>query len=98
MPLYEGRDLFCYIGKRAFSEEEVRFLIKGILNGLETLQKADICHRDISPENIMIDERGRPIIIDFGFSLKIPYIGNQRSLITRCLIRPNGAQGKVSSV
>ena len=36
------------------------------------MQRAQICHKDLSPENFMIlDETC--LVIDFGMSLRIPY-------------------------
>ena len=43
-----------------------------ISQGLENLQRAGICHRDMSLENLLVHENGA-LIIDMGMCLKIPY-------------------------
>ena len=51
------------------------------MQGLETLQRARICHRDLSPENfIIIDDK--TLVIDFGMCLRIPYVNDEMHLIT----------------
>lgn len=37
-----------------------------LAEGLQEVHRAGIIHKDIKPENILLDERGRPILIDFG--------------------------------
>eukprot|EP00980_Cylindrotheca_fusiformis_P004706 scaffold993_cov110-Cylindrotheca_fusiformis.AAC.16 len=37
------------------------------------LQKKGVCHRDISLENIVLDENDRLVLIDPGMSLRVPY-------------------------
>ena len=39
-----------------------------ICSGLSYAHKHDIIHRDIKPENVMIDDRGRAVIVDFGLA------------------------------
>jgi serine/threonine protein kinase len=51
------------------------------LQGLDTLQRLKICHKDLSPENVMILEN-RSLIIDFGMCLRIPYTDDSRHLLT----------------
>lgn len=41
-------------------------VLKGIRNGLDHLHALGLVHNDITPANIMLDERETPIIIDFG--------------------------------
>jgi len=72
-PFCSDGELFSLLPYRNFTEEESRYLMKYILNGLESLQRAGICHLDISLENIMI-HRGRTVLIDMGMSIKIPFV------------------------
>ncbi|MEO1537783.1 MAG: protein kinase [Pseudomonadota bacterium] len=41
------------------------YLVK-ILDAVKHIHKMDILHRDISPDNIIINDQGEPILIDFG--------------------------------
>ena len=81
MPYCNGGDLLQrmsthkHINPKAngLSEREARFWFKQLLDGISHFQKNGICHRDLSPENIMIDEQSRSLIIDMGMCLRIPY-------------------------
>ena len=44
-----------------------------IFQGLFHLQKKGVCHRDISLENLMLDELDQVVIMDLGLSLRVPY-------------------------
>ena len=37
-----------------------------ILEGIEEIHAKNLLHRDIKPDNILIDKRGKPVLIDFG--------------------------------
>ena len=45
---------------------EIVRLTKRTLNAIRCVHENGMLHRDISPDNILIDERGEPILIDFG--------------------------------
>jgi len=70
--------------------------------GIKHLHDRGICHRDISPENVMIDDN-QCLIIDMGMALRIPYTDpNAANSVTdvtrgtrRRLIRPQGPCGKL---
>ncbi|KAL7486169.1 hypothetical protein ACHAW6_011766 [Cyclotella cf. meneghiniana] len=83
MPFCRGGDLCQMVAESGrFPEDQSRFWFRQILQvGLETLQRARICHRDLSPENfIIIDDRS--LVIDFGMCLRIPYVNEERRLIS----------------
>lgn len=94
MPFCDGGELFDLLLEKGqpYTAQEARFLIRKVMNGVNTLHKAKVCHRDMSLENIMLIKRNIPVIIDYGMCIGIPYRGNHR-----CLIKPAGNVGKVSS-
>jgi len=102
IPYCEGGDLFERLfetldTRQHFTEPETRFYILQILDGVESLQRAGLCHRDISLENVMTDRTGKPIIIDMGMCIRIPYFEHedQRQPSQRRLTRPQGTCGKL---
>ena len=71
MPFVEGLPFDELIDSRTvkgqpFSEEELRGLLKYMLDALAYLHERGIYHRDIKPGNILITLEGAPILIDFG--------------------------------
>ncbi|TMW64801.1 hypothetical protein Poli38472_008968 [Pythium oligandrum] len=53
-----------------FKEEPVRFYIAGLLLALEHLHSRNILHRDIKPDNVILDNQGYPRLTDLGISVK----------------------------
>ncbi len=68
MNYVEGMTLEEYLGqvgdKLAFLE--TRNIMMPVLDALKEVHLAGIMHRDISPDNIVIDSSGRVVLIDFG--------------------------------
>ncbi|MBL9052050.1 MAG: serine/threonine protein kinase [Tabrizicola sp.] len=63
-----GRDLHEILesSDRPFTPDEVVVLLKKMLSAVEFIHQVGILHRDISPDNILIDKSGNPVLIDFG--------------------------------
>lgn len=71
MPFCDGGELFERLDvEEKFSEEEARYWMFQVLNGLENLQRAGICHRDMSLENLLVHKSGC-LIIDMGMCLRV---------------------------
>eukprot|EP00357_Protocruzia_adherens_P036602 CAMPEP_0115006092 /NCGR_PEP_ID=MMETSP0216-20121206/20275_1 /TAXON_ID=223996 /ORGANISM="Protocruzia adherens, Strain Boccale" /LENGTH=412 /DNA_ID=CAMNT_0002372571 /DNA_START=145 /DNA_END=1383 /DNA_ORIENTATION=- len=69
MDLLTGGDLRYHIGrKKRFTEEQTRFLVACIVEGLEYLHVNGILHRDIKPENLVLDNSGYCRITDLGIA------------------------------
>ncbi|XP_063302232.1 protein kinase C-like [Pelobates fuscus] len=67
MPYMFGGSLDWYLTiKRSLPTYEAMFYAAEITCGLQFLHKRGIVHRDIKPDNIMLDEEGHARICDFG--------------------------------
>ncbi|NHB77922.1 serine/threonine-protein kinase [Rhodobacter calidifons] len=64
----DGLDLQQIIdgeGKRP-TPAEIVVLTEKLLKAVGFIHQNDMLHRDISPDNVLIDKKGEPILIDFG--------------------------------
>lgn len=68
LDLIEGRDLadFLEAGDISLSPGRVRDVLLQLLDAIEKVHEVDLLHRDISPDNILIETSGTPVLIDFG--------------------------------
>ncbi|CEH15313.1 related to serine threonine protein kinase [Ceraceosorus bombacis] len=65
-------------------EEWARIFVAEVVIGLEQLHKQGVVHRDMKPDNLLIDQKGHLKLTDFGLS-KYGLLGRQ----TRGTMRPH---------
>lgn len=69
MEYLPGGDLMTMlIRKNIFSEEEARFYIAEAIMAVDSTHKLNYIHRDLKPDNILIDSNGHVKLTDFGLS------------------------------
>ena len=70
MEYINGETLSSYLKKKHFciSEKKICEIMKQIGEGIYYLHSFGIVHRDIKPDNILINDKNEIKIIDFGFS------------------------------
>ena len=65
--LLPGGELESAIPDNGFSENTARFYAVGILEALTYMHRKHIIHRDVKPENVLLNFKGYPVLIDLGF-------------------------------
>ena len=68
MEFLDGQSLESYLDQLGPTptEEELQYILKQIMDGLEAVHAQHLIHRDIKPENIYVTRDGRIILLDFG--------------------------------
>ena len=72
MEFIEGQDLRSLIQeKKKFTPEEAVEIMGQVCQALEAAHSVGVIHRDLKPQNIMRDEPGRILVMDFGLARTI---------------------------
>jgi aminoglycoside/choline kinase family phosphotransferase len=88
MPLHAGRSLQERVtADGPLSAEELWRLGAGLADALAHAHRAGVIHRDITPRNIMINDQGDAVLLDFGLAR----LDSQRSRGTQVIITPGFA-------
>lgn len=61
-----GGDLRFHISRKTFTEEAVRFWIAQLGCALRYIHKQGIVHRDVKPDNVLLDSEGHVHLADFN--------------------------------
>ncbi|SFS14661.1 serine/threonine protein kinase [Yoonia litorea] len=68
LDLIEGRDLadIIELGDEELSPDQIHGILIKLLDAVDLVHSNGLLHRDISPDNVLLDKWGGPILIDFG--------------------------------
>ncbi|KAI6708403.1 hypothetical protein JHW43_009063 [Diplocarpon mali] len=64
--LMNGGDLRFHISRKTFTEEAVRYWISELGCALNYIHKQGIIHRDVKPDNVLLDSEGHVHLADFN--------------------------------
>jgi WD40 repeat protein len=66
MELVKGEPLLAYAAKHNMGTREKLVLLERVCEAMQHAHRNGVIHRDLKPANILVDETGRPKILDFG--------------------------------
>ena len=99
MDLITGKDLRFHLArKKRFTCEQSKFFIACTILGLEYLHYNKILHRDIKPDNLVLDKKGYVKITDFGISREMDKLIPGESSGTPGYMAPEIMCGKKHSI
>ena len=90
MPFYEGLNLRQAVAANPaiVTEQWIAQLLVPILDVLENLHAMSCYHRDVAPDNILLQQNGKPILLDFGAARRV--IGDMTQAMT-VILKPGFA-------
>ena len=79
MPYLAGGSLQDYVKSHgALSESEAMKYVKQVAKALKYMHKEQhMCHFDVKPANILLDDNGNAVLIDFGISKNYDTLGHE---------------------
>ncbi len=69
MEFVPGEDLASLIGRCGpLDSEQVLSIARQICQGLTEAHRLEVIHRDLKPQNVLLDPHGRVVVMDFGIA------------------------------
>ena len=106
MEYLPGKSLLQILNERyaPMDQKEVLTLMNPVMDSLIQLHAQNMIHRDISPDNLIMDEKGRLVLIDFGAAKDVDVFGHTVSVTLKHSYAPieqyssHGKQGPWTDV
>ena len=85
---YMEHDLFSLIHSKLYYEKsQIKLILYQLLQGLNYLHQNNVLHRDIKPQNILVNNKGEVKIGDFGLSRIFANTSNIKRYTNRVVTR-----------
>jgi len=89
-----GGDLRFHISRKTFTEDAVRFWIAELGCALRYVHRQGIIHRDVKPDNVLLDADGHVHLTDFVRITTSPNAGIRVSNSPARMLLPMSSQAR----
>ncbi|MEM7249349.1 MAG: protein kinase [Acidobacteriota bacterium] len=83
MELVEGKPINVHVQEGSLSLDEKLELLVQLCDAVAHAHQQGVVHRDLKPDNILVDSEGRVRILDFGIARAADAIGDGNTSLTR---------------
>lgn len=77
MAYVRGEPLSRRINGKPWPPSDAVELVRTLALALQSAHEGGVIHRDLKPGNVIIDDRGEPIVMDFGLARRADFVGGQ---------------------
>lgn len=106
MDYVRGQSLEEYLAAKDLSFRAKMQLLREICDGVAHAHQRGVIHRDLKPSNILVDERGSPHLLDFGYAKAAGTLGPGAGMVSLSLeikgtptyLSPEQAEGRPDRV
>ena len=71
MEFVEGTTLAARLATGPLTPDEARRVVIGVADALASAHESGVLHRDLTPNNVMLEPSGRVVLLDFGLALAL---------------------------
>jgi len=98
----EGESLSVLLKRQRYNFRQAAELVAQVAEAVDYAHQQGVIHRDVKPDNILVDRKGQPHVTDFGLALPVESdiagISEGQILGTPGYMSPEQARGQISEI